>query len=76
MTYISFSFYVFLLLVLVVYYIIPLQLRWIGLLLGSIIFYFVAYKTGWWILFLTILISYAAGIFLEFSGGGGSPNKI
>ncbi len=65
MTYTSFAFYIFVILVLVLYYIMPLQTRWAILLAGSIIFYFIAYKTGWWIILGTIILSYGAGIFLQ-----------
>lgn len=66
MTYTSVSFYLFLLAVLALYYIVPMQLRWTVLLMGSIAFYFKAYRTGWWLLLASILLTYAAGICMDF----------
>ncbi len=65
MTYTSFGFYIFVILLLALYYIVPLCFRWIILLAGSVIFYFIAYKTGWWIILGTIIFSYVAGIFIQ-----------
>lgn len=62
MNYTSISFYSFLFVVLLFYYLIPTRFRWMVLLGGSITFYFVAYKTGWWILLITILTTYGGGV--------------
>lgn len=65
MNYTSIGFYLFLMIVLAVYYVVPLSFRWMALLAGSIAFYFYAYKTGWWVLLLSILLTYAAGVCIE-----------
>lgn len=39
MTFVSFNFYIFLAIVILVYYILPLRVRWIALLVGSLFFY-------------------------------------
>lgn len=65
MTYTSLVFYLFILILLFFYYIMPLKSRWGVLLAGSIIFYFAAYKTGWWVILATVVFSYVAGIFLQ-----------
>lgn len=66
MNYTSISFYLFLLVVLAVYYAVPFSFRWAVLLSGSVAFYFFAYKTGWWVLLASVLLTYAAGICIEF----------
>lgn len=40
MTFISFSFYIFLSVVVLAYYLLPQQIRWFALLAGSLYFYF------------------------------------
>lgn len=69
MTYISMNYYLLVLVVLIVYYLLPLNKRWIALLAGNIGFYFLFYKTGWWILGITIGIAYIAGIALPIIQG-------
>ncbi len=65
MTYTSAGFYVFLLVLLALYYGMPLRLRWVVLLAGSMAFYVLAYKTGWWIVLASAVMNYAAGIFMD-----------
>ena len=62
MTYISFDFYIFLAILLIVYYSIPFQVRWIAILAGSVLFYYKICEKGIWILLLTIVLSYFAGL--------------
>ena len=46
MTYVSIEFYIFVLIAVLLYYMIPLKGRWIVLLCGSIFFYWKALETG------------------------------
>lgn len=62
MTYISFDFYLFVAVVCTVYYIIPLQIRWLAILIGSVWFYYKICDKGIWIVLLTIILSYFAGL--------------
>lgn len=66
MTYVSLGFYFFLLLILLMYYIMPLRFRWIILLAGSIAFYAILSRDGFWLLLLTVLLSYSAGLLIGF----------
>lgn len=67
MTYISITFYMFVLAALLLYYILPLQYRWLVLLGGSVFFYWRV--MGTWmamaIILLTVLAAYGAGLLLE-----------
>ena len=67
MTYVSIEFYIFVLIAVLLYYMIPLKGRWIVLLCGSIFFYWKALETGTGILVIlaTILIAYSAGLLLQ-----------
>ena len=67
MTYVSIEFYIFVLIAVLLYYMIPLKGRWIVLLCGSIFFYWKALETGTGILIIltTILIAYGAGLLLQ-----------
>ncbi|MCM1153753.1 MAG: hypothetical protein NC392_00190 [Roseburia sp.] len=67
MTYISIKFYLFVLILLMVYYIIPLKIRWIVLFGGSICFYWAALgtKAGLAVILATIALAYGAGLLLE-----------
>ncbi|MDE7017503.1 MAG: MBOAT family protein [Lachnospiraceae bacterium] len=64
MAYTSLTFYIFLIVVLLCYYIMPLRARWIALLSGSVCFYLVICGNGWWVLFLTLLLTYGAGLLI------------
>lgn len=66
MTYISLNYYILVLVVMLGYYIMPLNCRWIALLVGNICFYMLFYKTGWWIFLLTIIVSYVAGLLIKY----------
>ena len=69
MTYISFEFYIFLSLILILYYLMPLKYRWTMLLAGNALFYLAFYKTGWWIFLGTIIISwFMTTLMTRFSG--------
>lgn len=68
MTYISFIFYVFVLAALIAYYIVPLRFRWLVLLAGSVIFYGMACKGGCLILLITLLLTYGAGLLIDYFG--------
>lgn len=65
MIYISFWFYIFVFITLVLYYLFPMKMRWCILLIANIIFYLMFCKKGCWILVGTALISYAAALLLE-----------
>lgn len=66
MTYTSLGFYLLVLLVLILYYTISLRFRWVALLIGSIAFYYLLCKEGFLILLITALLSYGAGLLLQF----------
>lgn len=67
MTYVSIEFYIFVLIAVLLYYMIPLKGRWIVLLCGSIFFYWKALETetGILVILATILIAYGAGLLLQ-----------
>lgn len=67
MTYISITFYLFVLAALLLYYILPLQYRWLVLLGGSLFFYWrvMGTWTAMAILLLTVMAAYGAGLLLE-----------
>lgn len=64
MVYISFNFYLFVVIALV-YYICPMKMRWCILLLADIMFYLSVCKSGLLILFATVFVSYVAALSLE-----------
>lgn len=66
MTYTSVEFYIFVLIALFLYYIIPLRFRWVVLLMGSIAFYLMVCITGWWILLITVLLTYGMGLLIHY----------
>ncbi len=67
MTYISMTFYIFVLAALLLYYILPLKSRWPVLLIGSIFFYWQITGTGIAVavILATIMVSYGAGLLLQ-----------
>ena len=65
MSILSFSFLVFVLGLLVVYYIIPSKHRWIVLLIGSIIFYYLSNKKLIVFIILSTIITYLIGLSLS-----------
>lgn len=65
MTYISFYFYAFVAMIVILYYILPCRYRWIALLTGNIAFYMFFYKVGWWIFLITIVVSYSAAMLIS-----------
>lgn len=71
MTYISFNFYLFLIAVLILYYIVPVKLRWCILLAANIMFYLAVCRPCWWILFGTVIVSYTAALLLNRCHGTG-----
>lgn len=66
MTYVSLGFYLFLALLLLVYFIMPLRFRWVVLLAGSTAFYILLSWDGFPMLLFTLLLSYGAGLLLAF----------
>lgn len=64
MTYTSLQFYLFLAVLLVLYYSIPLRFRWLVLLAGSAAFYLLLSGPGVWLLLVTLLLSYGAGLLI------------
>lgn len=67
MTYMSFWFYVLVLAAVLLYYMIPLQGRWLVLLAGSIFFYWQAVRSaaGMAVILVTIAVAYGAGLLLQ-----------
>lgn len=65
MIYISFYFYIFVILMLILYYILPLRTRWLVLFFANIIFYWTIYRIGWQIISLTVILSYVAGLLIN-----------
>lgn len=65
MTILSFSFLLFVLALLIIYYIIPRKYRWVVLLLGSIVFYFLSSK--WLVLYpiFTTIVIFFVGLFID-----------
>lgn len=61
----SFNFVFFFLIVTTLYYLLPFRLRWIMLLLASCIFYMAFIPIYIFILIITIVIDYFAGIYIE-----------
>ena len=62
MIYISFKFYIFLIATLLIYYILPLKLRWLVLLASSMTFYISQSGKNFWLLLVSAFIAYAYGI--------------
>lgn len=69
MIYISISYYLFLLPLLLFYYLLPKKIRWTVLLVGSVFFYVLFYRLGWWIVLLTILLSFFFGLLINKTNG-------
>lgn len=65
MQYSSYIYYIFVTITLVLYYIVPVKLRWCILLIANLVFYLSVCRTGWWILCGTIIVSYIAAILLR-----------
>ena len=67
MTYLTWQYYVLLILTIIIYYLLPLSVRWAALLAGSICFYamFMGRRTEAAVFLCTILISYFFGRMLE-----------
>lgn len=65
MTYISITFYIFVLVALLFYYILPLNYRWLVLLGGSLFFYWQIAQTGMAVILVTVMIAYGAGLLLQ-----------
>ncbi len=70
MNYTSLNFYLLLFLIVIVYYTLPLKIRWFALLVGSLSFYYIISKQGFVILLATTLATYLFGILID-----GSNNK-
>lgn len=74
MTFISFSFYIFLSIVVLAYYLVPQKVRWITLLAGSLFFYF--YVSAYSplrlsVLVLAALLCWVLGLLQQKVPGGG-----
>ena len=65
MAYISALYYLFVIILLIFYYMLPLRYRWVILLAGSLGFYYWLSKDSWRLFGITLLISYFAGILIE-----------
>ncbi|WP_276091069.1 MBOAT family O-acyltransferase [Pedobacter sp. JY14-1] len=66
----SFEFLVFFPVVTIIYFLLPFRLRWIHLLIFSCVFYCFFVPAYLFVLAATIIIDYAAGIFMERAKGG------
>lgn len=69
MIYISWEFYFFVIVLLVLYYLLPLRFRWWILLIGSLGFFYWIDQEGTWVFLFTILVSYLMGLFLHYLCG-------
>ena len=76
MTYITLNFYIFVIAALIIYYGLPLKIRWVALLCADIAFYALFYKEGWYILLVTILISFLAGFLMDRNIQKNKSNKL
>ncbi len=65
MTYVSFAFYIFLIVVLLAYYIMPVKYRWVVLLIGSLSFYLIADKRAFLMVMAISVFSYFMGRWIE-----------
>lgn len=68
MDFISFNYYLFLIVVIVLYYVIPIKYRWYVLLVGSLSFYYWKVEGQWATLsvfLMVILLSYLGGLVIE-----------
>ena len=65
MSFTTFEFFLFALMALVVYYIIPKKVRWVWLLILSYMYYFSYHVTTVWMMILTTAVTYTGGILLE-----------
>lgn len=61
----DFSFFIFLIITWIAYYVTPLKSRWIPLLLGSVVFYCFAGTEALGVMFLTVITTYAFGRILK-----------
>lgn len=66
MVYISLLFYLFIVILLIAYYALPMRYRWLVLLGGSIFFYYWQAKKVFVLFLLTILVSYALGRYIGY----------
>ena len=64
MSFTTFEFFLFALMALVVYYIIPQKVRWVWLLILSYMYYFSYHVTTVWMMILTTAVTYTGGILL------------
>lgn len=68
MTYVSFGFYVLLAIILLIYYLLPVKIRWYALLIGSVAFYVIATRLDYkalTVLAYTVIASYIFSLQLE-----------
>jgi len=72
----SFPFLIFFPLVTLLYYILPYRFRWVHLLIASCVFYMFFIPAYIFILIVTIIIDYTAGIYIEKTKGGRRRNWL
>lgn len=65
MNYVSVTFYIFLFITVLIYYVLPTRYRWYSLLIASFVFYYFAAPKAVPVFLLMILISYVLGIAIE-----------
>lgn len=75
MVYISIGYYLFVAILFVLYYILPLRYRWTILLAGCLGFYYWLSKDSWWMFEITLVTSYLAGILIERSRSAASKRE-
>jgi len=66
----SFQFLLFFPIVTLLYYVLPHRFRWLHLLIASCVFYMAFIPVYIFILFVTIIVDYIAGILIEKESGG------
>ena len=66
MVYMSWGFYIFLIVLLIFYYLLPLKFRWWVLLIGSFGFFYCLDKEGIGSILFSILVSYLLGLLLHY----------
>lgn len=64
MTFVSVEYYLFLLGAVVIYYILPVKIRWLALLAENMAFYYIAAQHGRKMFLAIVLISYLGGLVL------------
>ena len=75
MSFISFQFYIFLIISLFIFYIVPVKFRWIVLFIASFSFYFLIDKRAFAVFVLTSAVSYLLGLLIHKTSDNGKIKK-